>query len=475
MGDCQETKDLPTKYVKIVVTDDAGRYLIPDLPKASYDVWVRGYGLVDSAHVKSQPGKTVALKATQAPDRAAAAQYYPAVYWYSMLNIPRQKLFPGTGPSGNGMSQLVTDQGLWLRYVKTDGCAGCHQLGDKATRTVEPQLGHFDTGAAAWERRIQSGQASQNMVGAIGRFDTQRALAAFGDWTDRVAKGQLPKSEPPRPMGKERDVVVTEWDWSTPSTYLHDEIATDRRDPTVNAYGILYGSPEESSDFIPWLDPVKNTTGLIKSVYLDPKTPTTKDNPFYAPSPYWGTEKIWDSHTIIHNPMFDEKGRVWMTARIRTAANPAFCKDGSANPSAKAFPLARSGRQLEMLDPKTQKLTPIDLCFGTHHLQFDKDEILWFSGGNGTMGWFDAKKYDATHDAAASQGWSPFVLDTNGNGKRDVPGWTETPASRSDVEPQRQGYASRRRLLWRWSQSRRTVRYGARCRAFRVASCASRS
>src|SRR6201995_5379182 len=40
-----ETNDLPTKYVKIVVTDDQGRYVIPDLPKATYDVWVRGYGL----------------------------------------------------------------------------------------------------------------------------------------------------------------------------------------------------------------------------------------------------------------------------------------------------------------------------------------------------------------------------------------------------------------------------------------------
>src|SRR5215471_13182556 len=58
-----ETKDLPTKYVKIVVTDEEGRYLIPDLPKATYDVWVRGYGLVDSAKIKAQPGKQLDLKA----------------------------------------------------------------------------------------------------------------------------------------------------------------------------------------------------------------------------------------------------------------------------------------------------------------------------------------------------------------------------------------------------------------------------
>ena len=76
-----ETKDLPTKYVKIVATDDQGRYVLPDLPvRATYDVWVRGYGLVDSPKVKAQPGKALDLKSVQAPNRAAAAQYYPGIY-----------------------------------------------------------------------------------------------------------------------------------------------------------------------------------------------------------------------------------------------------------------------------------------------------------------------------------------------------------------------------------------------------------
>src|SRR5256885_4272205 len=75
-----ETRDLPTRYVKVVVTDDQGRYVLPDLPKANYDIWVRGYGLVDSPKTKSAPGKQLNLKAVAAPNRAAAAQYYPAIY-----------------------------------------------------------------------------------------------------------------------------------------------------------------------------------------------------------------------------------------------------------------------------------------------------------------------------------------------------------------------------------------------------------
>src|SRR5258708_1676287 len=51
-----ETTDLPTKFARIVVTDDQGRYLLPDLPTANYTVWVRGYGLVDSARMRSKPG-----------------------------------------------------------------------------------------------------------------------------------------------------------------------------------------------------------------------------------------------------------------------------------------------------------------------------------------------------------------------------------------------------------------------------------
>ena len=100
-----ETTDLPTKFAKIVVTDDHGRYVMPELPKANYSVWVRGYGLVDSPKVQSAPGKILNLTAVPAPNAAAAAQYYPAIYWYSMLKIPAKSEFPGTGPQGNGLPQ----------------------------------------------------------------------------------------------------------------------------------------------------------------------------------------------------------------------------------------------------------------------------------------------------------------------------------------------------------------------------------
>jgi hypothetical protein len=139
------------------------------------------------------------------------------------------------------------------------------------------------------------------------------------------------------------------------------------------------------------------------------------------PSPYWGDEAIWNSKTNVHNPMFDEKGRVWITAAVRPPDNPDFCKEGSDHPSAKAFPKDRASRHLGVYDPKTKKYTHISTCFSTHHLMFAEDEsnTLWTSGGGDVIGWLDTKKYDETGDEAASQGWTPLILDTNGNGKRD--------------------------------------------------------
>src|SRR5436190_5254855 len=98
-----ETTELGTRFAKMAVTDDRGRYVVPDLPAASYDVWVRGYGLVDSPKVKGSPGQSLNLKAVTAPNAKAAAEYYPANYWYSLLEPPPVTDFPGTGRKGNGI------------------------------------------------------------------------------------------------------------------------------------------------------------------------------------------------------------------------------------------------------------------------------------------------------------------------------------------------------------------------------------
>jgi len=413
-----ETEDLPTRFAKIVVTDDYGRFLVPELPKASYRVWVRGYGLVDSKKVKARPGDRLRLKASVAPNQGSAAQYSPSIYWYSMLGIPEQKEFP----IGKAASQHE-----WLDAVKSNGCVGCHAMGTAATRTVPQALGHFKSSQEAWARRIASGQAMTSMINVLARTDAERMLKQFADWTDRVAAGELPAERPPRPQGAERNVVITLWDWSSPRAYLHDEVSTDKRNPTLNAYGKLYGTTEESTDLLPVLDPRSHAATEMEHPVRDPETPSSKDDPM-APSPYWGAKPIWDSHTTTHNPMLDERGRVWYTARVRPPQNPDFCRKGSTHPSAQVFPLERANRHLSMYDPQSGKFTLISTCFGTHHLVFaeDANNTLWTSAGgaaNPVIGWLNRKVFEETGDEERAQGWTPFVLDTNGNGKRDD--WVE--------------------------------------------------
>lgn len=433
-----ETHDLDTRFARIVVTDDDGRYLIPDLPEASYDVWVRGYGLVDSEKTQVDPGITLDLSAVLAPDAAAAAQYYPAGNWLSLLEVPDASMFPGTGPTGNGISPNIQHQADYIRMITSGGCVVCHQLGNKATRELPALFNGYDSSAAAWNRRIQSGQAGPFMTRTWTGMGLDHSSKMFGDWTDRIAAGELPPV-PERPQGVERNVVITQWDWADETAYLHDVVSTDRRNPTLNGYGKLYGAMEESADYLPMLDPVTNSIDRMPLTMMDPDAGPVS-GPNLAESPNWGDEAIWDSRANVHNPMFDQDGRVWITARVRGRTNPDFCQEGSSHPSAQAYPTQASGRQLGMHDPATGEYTHIDTCFGTHHLMFaeDEDNTLWTSGGGQVIGWLNTRQYLETGDYQAAQGWTPFILDTNGNGVRDdyvAPNEDPDPTKDSQIFP----------------------------------------
>ena len=416
-----ETADLPTRFVRIVVTDDEGRYVIPDLPDASYDVWVRGYGLVDSEKLRASPGDAVDHTAVPAPDERAAAEYYPAGYWFSLLHVPDASEFPGTGEAGNGLSTGLQNQAQLLRLLKSGNCTACHQLGTKGTREIPVPLRDHPSSLAAWDRRIQAGQAGAGMSGGFDFMGRQRMLEMFADWTDRIAAGEVPPA-PPRPAGIERNIVITQWDWADPKVYLHDEVSTDRRNPTVNAWGPIYGALEASADYVPVLDPRTHTASRVPLTVRDPATRPAAGPSMPQPSPYWGDEVLWTSRNNVHNPMMDGRGRVWLTSAVRPPENPAFCQAGSNHPSAQLFPTTRAGRHLQVYDPATGELKHISTCFSTHHLMFAEDEnnTLWTSGGGQVVGWLNTRLYDETGDEEAAQGWTALILDTNGNGQRDA-------------------------------------------------------
>ena len=425
-----ETTDLATKFAKIVVTNDDGQYVLPDLPKATYRLWVRGYGLLDSTPVTATPGRTINLSAVVAPTARVAAEIYPSNYWYALLEVPAEHEFPGTGAEGNGISTAMKNQAQWISHLKTGvvGCLACHQIGNKATRTISPTLGTFASSIDAWDRRVKSGQDGPQMSSLVDTFGRQRALKQFADWTDRIAAGEYPTDGPPRPAGVERNVVLTLWDWSTPTHYVHDAISTDKRNPTVNPNGPIFGPAEVSADHVSALDPTKFKSWQIPVPVFDPAMAFAGNQKLAYPWAYFGSEVLWQGRTSPHTSAMDGRGRVWTAARVRGADTSAFCREGASHPSARHFPVARSGRQAVVYDPKTDKTTPVDICAPSHHLQFaeDANDTLWFSSGIGAgdvIGWLNTKMFDQTQDAVRSQGWTPLILDTNGNGKQDT--WVE--------------------------------------------------
>lgn len=410
-----ETSDLGNRLVKIVVTDDRGRFVLPDLPMAKYKVWSRGYGLLDSASVEASPGNMLSLKASTAASASQAAQIYPASYWSSLIQVPAASEFPGTGPKGNGISTVFKTQDQWMAHM-LENCQFCHQLGTKRTREL-PATGNP---VEAWSLRTSAARSpddiffegdktyqgryyGERMTDLMTIFGRQRALEMFANWTTRIAKGAAPASSPARPTGVERDVVLTMRDIGG-GRFLHDTTSTDKRNPTVNASGPIYGTATFS--------------GMI--VALDPNTGKEQD--------FKLTDMKGDyfKNANAHTDMMDGKGRIWMSnighylpviTRDWQGPNPPYCTDPN-NKFASFFPRdAKEVRLASVFDPKTGKTEVIPLCFGAHHVNLDKNDRVYFSGDTEVVGWVDSKVWDETKDPAKAVGWCPFVLDTNGDGK----------------------------------------------------------
>ena len=418
-----ETKETPTPFTKIVVTADDGRFVLPELPNVTFNVWVRGYGLTDSKPVPAKPGQTVNLKATIASSPAEAAKIYPANYWYSLLEVPSPSEFPGKGIDVNGLPATFQTQAQFVDQLK-QGCQLCHQLGNQLTRSLDHMRSlNFKTSLEAWDHRVKTGQRGSEMDSMMRRLGP-RALKMYADWTDKIAAGVLP-SAPERPTGVERNAVISMWDWGNSTSYMHDEITTSKQNPRVNGYGPVWAVDAAHGTWV-MLDPLENTTKSIPiQTRDDPKMMRSRfPRTMPRPSNFWGEEVVHAGVSDPHNPMMDNQGRMWGTTTV-SQQQQAWCKDPS-NKFAAYFPAANpSNRQASMYDPKTGKFELIYTCFGTHHLQFsDKQDMLYFSGGGATIPWVNVKTWEATKNEQQSTGWCPTVIDTNGDGKITKP-WNE--------------------------------------------------
>ena len=368
-------------------------------------------------------GDDLRLAAVVAETPQEAAAIYPASYWLSLMEPPEASEFPGTGPEGNGISPQLETRHEYLYNLKA--CLRCHQVGSEFTREM-PDGHDCDSTADAWDARVRMGQRGAEMSSFMSRFGRERGLQMFADWTDRIATGEVPPA-PPRPSGVERNVVLTQWEWTDEMGKIHDEVSTDKRHPYVNAYGPIYGV-DIANDNLAILDPSTHTATMLRIPTLVDRSTMRAS---YAQSGY-PASRIGNlarfNPASIHNPMLDREGRVWYTATLRPQEDqPAWCRDGSDNRYARYFPLERSGRNVSYYDPRTRQFTMIDTCFGSHHLQFahDQNETLFLSRPNSDVfGWIDTRKLERTGDEQLAQGWCPTVVDTNGDGRITKP-WNE--------------------------------------------------
>src|SRR5204862_6098922 len=139
---------------------------------------------------------------------------------------------------GNDISAQMLTQNHWNNQLKSH-CTFCHQLGNQLTRTLDDVYKgdpSVHTATEAWDRRLQGGVRGNSMYGALSTMGKDPTLKTLVDWTDRIAKGELPPA-PARPKGLERNVVVTLWDVGDDHPFMRDQISTDKNHPTVNGYG----------------------------------------------------------------------------------------------------------------------------------------------------------------------------------------------------------------------------------------------
>ena len=388
-----ETNSLPTKFVRIVATDDQGRYVLPDLPAGDYEVFVRGYGLVDSPRQTAKPGQHLDLEGRVAPTPSAAAEYYPAAYWLALM-----KEAPPESVSG---------------------CLACHEIGNKGTREIPTSIvGQATSSVDAWMQRVYVGPEGPSMRSFFNRLGPD-VHQLFADWTDGVANGDIPREVPPRPAGVERNVVISLWDWGTKYDGRTDAVASYAHDATHNANGKVY-MVSRTNDVFAILDPVAHRVQQL-TVPSNAQLRYTQT----PSSPYWGDEPVWQRRAEPRSTAFGRDGRVWLTGILRERSErPAFCNSES-NRFASYYPGGGGdGRQLLLFDSQSEAFTQIpDVCGNLDHNHFGPDEVLYFGGGNDTIWWLDVPTWDETHDAEASQGWCPAVVDTNADGL--ITEWTE--------------------------------------------------
>ena len=417
-----ETSDLPTRFAKIVVTDDRGRYLMPDLPKANYDVWVRGYGWSirrrsRRARQEAEPhrggGAQSARRGAILSGRLLAVAD-PGARRRASFREPARTETASAGDEESGANGSAA--------CKSGGCTGvpcARQQGDpgdsRGARHV-PFRSTPGTGAssparpAADERRAQRFGTQARARGCSRTGPTASPKARCRRRRPVRKASSATSSSPSGTWPSPRSICTT---WCPPTGAIRASMPTVRSTvrsssaPTICRCSIRRPTPAS-------------------------KVPLTVRDPEHA------ADVARRCRSRRRTGAKNRSGRARPTSTIRCSTAragsgsrprcgrrpiPTSARRARAIRRPSCFRWPTRGRQLAVYDPKTKKLTHISTCFSTHHLMFaeDANNTLWTERRRRRcVGWLNTKMFDETHDEVKSQGWTPFILDTNGNGKRDA-------------------------------------------------------
>ena len=290
------------------------------------------------------------------------------------------------------------------------------------------------------------------------RSGRRRGLEMFARWTDRIAAGDVPPA-PPRPQGVERNLVLTMWDWGGPATFAHDELTTDKRNPTANAYGPIYGVDWGNDGFL-IVDPLEHTAQELRIPVLDPKVPPGQGAVDAGAVAVLGRQAVLVRPGDHQSRRDGRQGPRVDVVAVPAAREPAgvlrHASVGRARAAEEQLPAGavlrsedaavQAGQHLLRHAPRAVRATRTRRCTAT-------------ASFSGAIGWINTRILDETGDEAAAQGWCRGYHDINQDGK---------------VDPAVDRQISRERDLQRHPASERRQRVGrgarARCRARSSAS-----
>ena len=332
--------------------------------------------------VAARPDQELDLTAVVAASPQEAAQVYP-LHLLAVAHQPaRRARVPGH--RSRGQRHQPADGQPGRVDQQPEGLQRCHQVGNKRTREI-PDLDDFDSARSAWADRVQRGQRGSLMNSFVTRFGPDAGLDMLVDWTDRIAAGEAP----PRPApaaGHRAQRRADDVELGRHVAFVHDEIATDKRNPRVNRPTARSTASDIGNDFLLVTDTLAHSSKMIKIPLRenDPPVPSMFQTEGFKPWRDFGAEAVWNDPANPHNPMIDAgRGAVWLTTRVRHPEQPRL---GAVR--GRTTPTPSTSRSIApAVTPATtirRRTTSSSSAPATarNHLQFaeDANDTLYFSG-----------------------------------------------------------------------------------------------